>query len=208
MVALLAAEAASVTHGRAAAADHPTSCAVADENAEIVFDCAGDLISGVDFASFGQPRGKCGKNGEANSLQIDSSCHYAQTLTALEDRCLGTATCLFTVTSAAFGGGPHCSHGARMKLAAVLACGEGSSSAAAGTRGLGIGWQFNIFVLTLFILYFGMGIAYNVQRNGAKGVEAIPHLAMWKDLPFLVRDGVIFAIDTIKSKGRPGYDGL
>ena len=40
------------------------------------------------------------------------------------------------------------------------------------------------------------------------GVEALPHLEMWKDLPFLVRDGVIFAVDTIKSKGRPGYDGL
>ena len=38
-----------------------------------------------------------------------------------------------------------------------------------------------------------MGVAYNVQRKGAKGVEAIPHLEMWKDLPFLVRDGVVFA---------------
>ena len=60
----------------------------------------------------------------------------------------------------------------------------------------------------MLALYCGMGIAYNVQRNGAKGAEALPHLAMWKDLPFLVRDGVIFAVDTIKSKGRPGYDGL
>ena len=60
----------------------------------------------------------------------------------------------------------------------------------------------------VFLVYCGLGIAYNVQRKGAKGVEALPHLEMWKDLPFLVRDGVIFAVDTIKSKGRPGYDGL
>ena len=44
--------------------------------------------------------------------------------------------------------------------------------------------------------------------GAAQGIDAIPHLEMWKDLPFLVRDGVIFAVDTIKSKGRPGYDGL
>ena len=53
-----------------------------------------------------------------------------------------------------------------------------------------------------------MGVAYNVQRKGARGVGAIPHLDMWKDLPFLVRDGVVFAVDTLKSRGRPGYDDL
>ena len=60
-----------------------------------------------------------------------------------------------------------------------------------------------------FVLYLGLGIAFNVQRNGAKGLEAVPHLEMWKDLPFLVRDGVFFAVNTLKStRWRPGYDGL
>lgn len=35
--------------------------------------------------------------------------------------------------------------------------------------------------------------------------QAIPHLEMWKDLPYLVRDGVVFSIDTIKSKARSQY---
>ena len=47
-----------------------------------------------------------------------------------------------------------------------------------------------------------------MKRDGAKGVDAIPHLEMWKDLPFLVRDGVIFTVDTIKSKGRPNYESV
>ena len=46
-------------------------------------------------------------------------------------------------------------------------------------------------------------------RLGAKGVEAVPHLDMWRDLPWLVKDGIVFTIDTIKSKGRrPNYDGV
>ena len=187
---------------------HATSCAVANEGDEIVFDCGGELISAVDFGSFGTPGGSC----ESNDFYRDDSCHARQTVSALEDRCLGQATCLFTVTASVFGGAPSCGGGdsKKLKLAAVLACGEtgGANAKAASSGGLGIGWQFNLFVLMVFLVYCGLGIAYNVQRKGAKGVEALPHLEMWKDLPFLVRDGVVFAVDTIKSKGRPGYDGL
>ena len=73
-----------------------------------------------------------------------------------------------------------------------------------------------------------------MRRNGATGTDAIPHIEMWKDLPFLVRDGtprarfrggrardlahasaprdgrrrcagIFFSIDTIKSKGKAQY---
>ena len=95
-----------------------------------------------------------------------------------------------------------------MRLAAVLICGEPPTAAATATRAIGIGWQFNFFILGTGLLYLGAGIAYNVQRKGAKGLDAVPHLETWKELPFLVRDGIVFAVDTLKSKGRPGYDGL
>ena len=56
-------------------------------------------------------------------------------------------------------------------------------------------------------MYFGLGVWYKVKRQGATmGLEAVPHLDFWQDLPYLVRDGVIFTVDTIKSKGRPNYD--
>ena len=76
------------------------------------------------------------------------------------------------------------------------------------SRGLSNGWKFVILTSVLFVAYCSLGILVKMRREGARGMEAIPHLEMWKDLPFLVRDGVIFAVDTIKSKGRPGYDGL
>ena len=38
-----------------AAAHHV--CAIANEGFEAIFDCGGDLISAVDFASYGSPRG-------------------------------------------------------------------------------------------------------------------------------------------------------
>ena len=150
---------------------------------------------------------------------MDRGCSAKDSISSLEDRCLGQSTCLFTVRSEVFGGftQSQCSgfdaasdNLIGLRLAATLACGDGSlaAAAAAARPGLGLGWRFNILVLLVFGLYFGLGVWYNVQRKGAKGVEAIPHLEMWKDLPFLVRDGVVFAVDTIKSKGRPGYDGL
>jgi len=57
-------------------------------------------------------------------------------------------------------------------------------------------------------VYLALGIGFKVQKQGAKGFEAIPHVEMWRDLPFLVWDGIIFSIDTIKSKGRPNYDAV
>lgn len=78
------------------------------------------------------------------------------------------------------------------------------------TRSAGVGWHFVGFVVGVLGLYFGLGVAYNVRRNGAKGLEALPHLDMWRDLPWLVKDGVVFSIDTIKSRGlrRANYDGV
>ena len=130
-------------------ADHTTSCGEASDGDEIVFDCGSDLISAVDFASYGQPRGRCSED----NLEINEACHFAQSVTSLEDRCLGQATCLFTVTSSAFGGSPRCRAGdARRWFAATLACGETSTSGRGGANaadGLGMGWQFNIFVLIM-----------------------------------------------------------
>lgn len=200
---------------RTAAMHQKVACAVANEGEEIVFDCGGDLISEVEFGSFGRPMGTCeAYNAQHTPFQQTSTCHTAGTVASLEDRCLGQSTCLFVVTAAVMGGVPSClgAPDARRWLAAVLKCGSTPTDEAAPVRPrsrVGIGWKFVIFVVFCFAAYFGFGIFYNVKNLGAKGLEAIPHREMWMDLPYLVRDGVIFSVDTIKSKGRTvQYDAV
>ena len=36
----------------------------------------------------------------------------------------------------------------------------------------------------------------------AAGLESLPHVEMWRDLPALVRDGIVFSVDTLKSARR------
>lgn len=52
-------------------------------------------------------------------------------------------------------------------------------------------------------VYFAAGFAYNFQRKELRGVEAIPQVEFWKDLPFLVKDGGMFVVN--KVTGRGGY---
>lgn len=49
-----------------------------------------------------------------------------------------------------------------------------------------------IFFVSLFV-YFAAGIGYNYYK-GAQGAELIPQVEFWKDLPFLVKDGVMFCV--------------
>lgn len=192
-----------------------TTCAVANEGSEIVFDCGGDLISAVSFGSFGTPRGTC----ESGDSFQKSDCHVKETEVLLEERCLGMATCIFQVTAESLGGAPKCGPGTSKRwLAAVLTCGSTPSAEAPTAAGNGeithLGWTVVFLLGLIFSLYCGLGIAYNVRRNGAKidtaqGLaEALPHLEMWKDLPILVRDGFVFAVDTIKSKATSQYETM
>jgi len=191
-----------------------TACAVANEGEEVVFDCGGDLISSIEFASYGRPRGTCeAYNARGTSFTREESCHTPGTIASLEDRCLGQSTCLFTVSGAGMGGAPSCTNAADSKrwLAAVLTCGNTPTEGPPVTvvkSGLSIGWRFVILVFFVFGLYCALGIGYNVKNLGAKGLEAVPHREMWLDLPYLVKDGVIFSVDTIKSKGRAQYDAV
>ncbi|KAL1524203.1 hypothetical protein AB1Y20_019111 [Prymnesium parvum] len=192
--------------------DHPArslktkrvSCAEASEGDEIVFDCGGEFISAISFASYGQPAGTCGGGFSK------TSCDSKRTEAVIEDRCYGQTTCMFTVSSDIFGD-PCPTSSRTKKLSAVLACGASLTTSepeaeedSAPVRA-SYGWKFIFVVFVVFGLYLGLGVAYNVKRNGASGLDAVPHLEMWKDLPFAVRDGIIFSIDTIKSKGRQQY---
>lgn len=65
------------------------------------------------------------------------------------------------------------------------------------------GCVFLIVFFTGFFAYFAAGFAYNVVRMEKRGVEAIPQVEFWKDLPFLVKDGALFVV--YKATGRDGY---
>ena len=196
-----------------ASASKAYTCAEAKEHDEIIFDCGGEFISKVSFASYGTPTGHCGESNSAD-FRSTSKCHAMKSEIVLEERCLGQTTCMFVVNDDLFGGDPCV--GKQKRLGARLACGdhlaaEMAAKAAKGkrTRVGGYGLRFLLLLVVVFLLYCGLGVAYRIRRLKCEpGPDAIPHLEMWKDLPFLVRDGVVFSIDTIKSKARPTYQNV
>jgi len=206
LAALLAACAALPEHAVRQLKSKKTACSEANEGDEVVFDCGGEFISTIKFASYGQPSGAC------DSFTSKSSCHSKRTEAVIEDRCLGQTTCMFTVSSDLFGGDPCPSSSSTKKLAAVLLCGSSLTAEEPAAAPVAVrsrrGWKFIFLVFMLFGIYLTAGIAYNVRRMGATGLDAIPHVDMWKDLPFLVRDGIFFTVDTIKSKGKAQYQSV
>jgi hypothetical protein len=74
----------------------------------------------------------------------------------------------------------------------ALACG--------GSSGLSGGSIFMIIVLVVTVVYFAGGYAYMYKKHGARGVEAIPNLEFWRNLPGLVKDGWMFVVDKVRNK--------
>jgi hypothetical protein len=67
--------------------------------------------------------------------------------------------------------------------------------------GLSFGWVFIIVVCVGGVLYVGGGYAYNSQKNGLSGKDALPHQSFWQNVvqegPELVADGVWFTRHTL-----------
>ena len=77
------------------------------------------------------------------------------------------------------------------------------AAARARRKGMGGGWKFVVLVSAVFVAYCALGVAYKVRRLGTPaGLESLPHVEMWRDLPALVRDGIVFSVDTLKSARR------
>eukprot|EP01060_Flectonema_neradi_P030088 TRINITY_DN42_c1_g1_i5.p1 TRINITY_DN42_c1_g1~~TRINITY_DN42_c1_g1_i5.p1 ORF type:complete len:187 (+),score=39.22 TRINITY_DN42_c1_g1_i5:52-612(+) len=56
-----------------------------------------------------------------------------------------------------------------------------------------------VFLIIFFVggfLYFAIGAAFMFKVKGERGVNVIPHVNFWKDLPTLMKDGALF----LKSK--------
>lgn len=64
--------------------------------------------------------------------------------------------------------------------------------ASSSSHGLSGGWVFVIIVLVLTCCYCVSGVLYKSFKLGTRGVESIPNIAQWQQLPSLVKDGCIF----------------
>ncbi len=79
---------------------------------------AGQTITGIQFASYGTPKGTCG------NFSVDSSCHASTSTKAVGDRCLGKTDCSIFVIDRTFG--DPCV-GRSKKLAVQYSCGAAAT---------------------------------------------------------------------------------
>ena len=71
----------------------------------------------------------------------------------------------------------------------------GSSTAGHGLSG------GSIFLILFFVsafVYFVGGVLFNKYRRGMSGVEMVPNVGFWRDLPGLVRDGCMFSFNKVR----------
>ena len=67
-----------------------------------------------------------------------------------------------------------------------------------GGGGLSWGSLFCILLSVAIVVYLGGGIAYNYKYNELTGVEAVPQIEYWQQLPGLVKDGCKFSYEQSK----------
>ena len=79
-----------------------------------------------------------------------------------------------------------------LELTSKRGCPVNATAPAAGGNAPGL-FIFVILVLFLAIVtYVVVGMMLMVFWKGARGLEIIPNLGFWKDLPFLLKDGFLF----------------
>jgi len=65
-----------------------------------------------------------------------------------------------------------------------------------------MGWIFVIIVVVVAVIYFAVGVTYKVFAQKVQfGLEAIPNIDFWKDLPSLVKDGCFFVFYKVFRRG-------
>jgi len=80
------------------------------------------------------------------------------------------------------------------------------SSGGGGGGGLSTGSVLCIILTVLVVVYLVGGVLYMTYQKGATGVERIPNIDFWKDLPALVKDGVMFTVHC--GKGSSTYSEI
>jgi len=85
-------------------------------------------------------------------------------------------------------------------------CPSSSSGGSKSDGGLSIGWIIIICLLVSVVLYIVAGVAFQRFYRHESGWDLIPNRELWMGLPFLVKDGHVYAFRKIRSLFSRGYD--
>ncbi|MES1916707.1 MAG: hypothetical protein MHM6MM_008504 [Cercozoa sp. M6MM] len=75
------------------------------------------------------------------------------------------------------------------------------------SSGMSGGWVFILILFISTLVYCLAGAAYKAKRHGARGVEAVPNIDFWRDLPGLVKDGCKFTVAKLRGKSTDAATG-
>lgn len=64
--------------------------------------------------------------------------------------------------------------------------------------GLSVGSKLLITFFVLLFVYVAGGYAYEYKVREKRGLDALPNLEFWRELPGLVRDGAIYGFERLK----------
>lgn len=87
---------------------------------------------------------------------------------------------------------------------------DGACRTAPPSGGLSTGTVLLILFFVALLIYLVGGILIN-RHNGAEGVEMIPHLQFWKELPSLIVEGGVFFVQLVTCQGGSSsrtYDNI
>jgi hypothetical protein len=111
----------------------PAQCALstpADYTSQLTLSCpSSDVITAVEFASWGTPSGQCTGSGAQNSFAVNNSCEYPNSVAVVRDLCVGKTACAFVPNDTLFGGVDPCDKVEKWLAVAVL-CANNSSHGA------------------------------------------------------------------------------
>ena len=89
-----------------------------------------------------------------------------------------------------------------IQFASKHACPAGMAGGMLG----GHGWRYVFLILFGAAAYLGVGIYLNGRQEGKHGIEAIPHIRYWEEVPGLVRDGMMFSYVTARPLAETGIE--
>merc|ERR1712072_1576330 len=82
-------------------------------------------------------------------------------------------------------------------IASAHACPTSPPGDVLGT-GLNWGWFFILMFSLAMGSYCGVGMVYKYKKLGVTGIETLPNIEFWRDLPGLVKDGIAYFLAGVK----------
>eukprot|EP01104_Vermistella_antarctica_P021680 TRINITY_DN998_c0_g1_i1.p1 TRINITY_DN998_c0_g1~~TRINITY_DN998_c0_g1_i1.p1 ORF type:complete len:229 (-),score=40.35 TRINITY_DN998_c0_g1_i1:132-818(-) len=139
----------------------------------------------------------CGSTPRQTTIYIKCGESQFKAISASEPKgsCVYTITIESTAGCAASGSGSGSGSG-------VIPTGGGSTGGSTGSSsGSFLGWFWGWLVIILFVLvvvvYLVAGGVYKFKVLEERGLEVVPNIDFWRDVPSLVKDGSVFGFHAI-----------